>query len=296
MIQKIAILGQGSMGSSITQHAASCGFDVILWGRNPEKVAAAVAKIGAAYDKQIQKNLAKGKINEEQAAAAQVDADAAKARITGTSNWDDIAAADLVIEAISEDPELKKETFKKLEGICKPETILATNTSSISITEIASVLSTPERFIGMHFFNPVPLMKLVEIINGEKTSEATYEAVKDFCDNGLKKISVKVKDAPGFIVNRVLFAYFLECIHIYEEGIASKEDIDNAIKFGLNHPVAPFKMMDMGGLDTFPHVCESLQTLKSKGAAERFECPKSMLELHAAGKFGVKAGEGWYKY
>ena len=296
MIQKIAILGQGSMGSSITQHAASCGFEVILWGRNPEKVAAAVAKIGAAYDKQIKKNLEKGKINAEQAAAAQADADAAKARITGTSNWDDIAAADLVIEAISEDPELKKETFKKLEAICKPDAILATNTSSISITEIATAISTPERFIGMHFFNPVPLMKLVEIINGEATSEATYEAVKDFCDNGLKKISVKVKDAPGFIVNRVLFAYFLECIHIYEDGIASKEDIDNAIKFGLNHPVAPFKMMDMGGLDTFPHVCESLQTLKSKGAAERFECPESMKKLHAEGRFGLKAGHGWYDY
>ena len=285
MIQKIAILGQGSMGSSITQHAAACGFDVILWGRNPEKVAAAVAKIGAAYDKQV----GKGKMEEAAAAAA-------KGHITGTSNWDDIAAADLVIEAISEDPDLKKETFKKLEATCKPEAILATNTSSISITEIASALENPARFIGMHFFNPVPLMKLVEIINGEKTAEATYEAVKDFCDNGLKKISVKVKDAPGFIVNRVLFAYFLECIHIYEDGIASKEDIDNAIKYGLNHPVPPFQMMDMGGLDTFPHVCESLQTLESKGAKERFECPKSMLELHAAGKYGRKAGEGWYKY
>ena len=285
MIQKIAILGQGSMGSSITQHAAACGFDVILWGRNPEKVAAAVAKIGAAYDKQV----AKEKMTAEAAAAA-------KAHITGTAEWNDIADVDLVIEAISEDPELKKSTFQKLVATCKPETILATNTSSISITEIATAVDCPERVIGMHFFNPVPLMKLVEIINGEKTAEATYAAVKEFCDAGLRKISVKVKDAPGFIVNRVLFAYFLECIHIYEDGIASKEDIDNAIKFGLNHPVAPFQMMDMGGLDTFPHVCESLQTLESKGAAERFECPQSMLELHAAGKFGRKSGEGWYKY
>ena len=284
-IKKIAILGQGSMGSSIAQHAATCGFDVILWGRNGEKVAAAVAKIGAAYDKQV----GKGKMEADAA-------EAAKGHITGTSNFDDIADADLVIEAISEDPELKKDYFNKMVATCKPDAILATNTSSISITEIASAVDCPERVIGMHFFNPVPLMKLVEIINGEKTSEATYEAVKDFCDNGLKKISVKVKDAPGFIVNRVLFAYFLECIHIYEDGIASKEDIDNAIKFGLNHPVAPFKMMDMGGLDTFPHVCESLQTLQSKGAKERFECPESMKKLHAEGKFGMKAGEGWYKY
>ncbi|MCD7844853.1 MAG: 3-hydroxyacyl-CoA dehydrogenase family protein, partial [Oscillospiraceae bacterium] len=266
------------------QHAAACGYDVILWGRNGEKVAAAVAKIGAAYDKQV----GKGKMEADAA-------EAAKGHITGTSNFDDIADADIVIEAISEDPALKKDYFKKMVATCKADAILATNTSSISITEIATAVDCPERVIGIHFFNPVPLMKLVEIILGEKTAEATYAAVKEFCD-GLNKISVKVKDAPGFIVNRVLFAYFLECIHIYEDGIASKEDIDNAIKYGLNHPVPPFQMMDMGGLDTFPHVCESLQTLDSKGAAERFECPESMKELHAAGKFGRKSGEGWYKY
>ncbi len=284
MIKTIAILGQGSMGSSITQHAASCGYDVILWGRNGEKVDAAVAKIGAAYDKQV----AKGKLDAEAAAAA-------KAHITGTSDFAAIANADIVIEAISEDPALKKETFQKMLATCKADAILATNTSSISITEIASSVDCPERVIGMHFFNPVPLMKLVEIIMGANTSEETYAAVKELCD-GMNKISVKVKDAAGFIVNRVLFAYFLECIHIYEDGIASKEDIDNAIKYGLNHPVPPFQMMDMGGLDTFPHVCESLQGLDTKGAAERFECPKSMQELYAAGKFGRKAGEGWYKY
>ena len=285
MVKTIAVLGPGSMGSSITQHAAACGFDVILWGRNAEKVAAAAAKIGAAYDK----NVGKGKM---EAAAAE----AAKAHITATADFNAIAAADIVIEAISEDPALKKDYFAKMVATCKPDAILASNTSSISITEIASSVNCPERVIGMHFFNPVPLMKLVEIINGEKTSEETYAAVKQFCDDGLKKISVKVKDAPGFIVNRVLFAYFLECIHIYEDGIASKEDIDLAIKYGLNHPVPPFQMMDMGGLDTFPHVCESLQTLNSKGAAERFECPESMKALHAAGKFGKKSGEGWYVY
>ncbi len=285
MIKTVAVLGQGSMGSSITQHAANCGFKVILWGRNEEKVAAAVAKIGAAYDKQV----GKGKMEEAAAAAA-------KANIVGTSDFNAIAEADIVIEAISEDPELKKDYFKKMVAVCKPEAVLASNTSSISITEIAKAVDCPERVIGMHFFNPVPLMKLVEIINGEKTDPAVTEAVNDFCENGLQKVTAKVKDAPGFIVNRVLFAYFLECIHIYEDGIASKEDIDKAIKFGLNHPVPPFQMMDMGGLDTFPHVCESLQTLSNKGAAERFECPESMKALHAAGKFGRKTGEGWYKY
>ncbi len=284
-IKTIAVLGQGQMGSGITQHAAACGYDVLLYGRNSEKVAKAVEKIGAAYDK----NVAKERMTAEDAAAA-------KARIKTTSDLNDVKDADIVIEAISEDPELKKDFFKKLDAICKSDAILATNTSSISITSIATAVSDPSRVIGMHFFSPVPVMKLVEVIMGDKTSEATYDAVKELCD-GLKKVSVKVcKDAPGFIVNRVLFAYFLECIHIYEDGIASKEDIDLAIKYGLNHPVPPFQLMDMGGLDTFPSVCASLQTLDSAGAKERFECPKSMQELYAAGKFGRKSGEGWYKY
>lgn len=284
-IKTIAVLGQGQMGSGITQHAAACGYEVILYGRNPEKVEKAVSKIFAAYDKQV----GKGKMEESAATAA-------KALIKSTSNLEDVANYDIVIEAISEDPELKKDFFQKLEAICKPEAILATNTSSISITAIAEAVSNPARVVGMHFFSPVPLMKLVEIIMGDKTSEETYQATKELCD-GLQKIAVKVcKDAPGFIVNRVLFAYFLECIHIYEDGIASKEDIDLAIKYGLNHPVPPFQMMDMGGLDTFPSVCASLQTLESAGARERFECPKSMQALNAAGKYGRKSGEGWYKY
>ena len=284
-IKTIAVLGQGQMGSGITQHAAACGYEVLLYGRNPEKVAKAVAKIGASYDK----NDTKGKMEA-------ADAEAAKARISTTSNLEDVANCDIVIEAISEDPELKKEFFKKLEGICKPEAVLATNTSSISITSIASALQNPARFIGMHFFSPVPVMKLVEVIMGDGTAEETYAAVKELCD-GLKKISVKVcKDTPGFIVNRVLFAYFLECIHIYEEGVACKEDIDNALRYGLNHPMGPFALMDMGGLDTFPHVCESLQTIEDEGAEVRFACPKSISELYAAGKYGKKSGEGWYKY
>ena len=284
-IKKIAVLGQGQMGSGITQHAAACGYEVLLYGRNAEKVAKAVEKIGANYDK----NVGKGKMEADAAAAA-------KANIKTTSNLNDVADCDIVIEAISEDPELKKSFFQQLEGICKPEAVLATNTSSISITEIATALKNPARFIGMHFFSPVPLMKLVEVIMGEGTAESTYDLVKELCD-GMAKISVKVcKDTAGFIVNRVLFAYFLEAIHIYEDGIASKEDIDNAIHYGLNHPVGPFAMMDMGGMDTFPHVCESLQGLKSPGAADRFACPTLVSDMAAAGHYGKKSGEGWYKY
>ncbi|MGI5935482.1 MAG: 3-hydroxyacyl-CoA dehydrogenase family protein [Oscillospiraceae bacterium] len=280
-IKTIAVLGQGQMGSGITQHAATCGYQVLLYGRNPEKVAKAVAGIEKAYTKAVEK----GRMTEADKAAAM-------ANIKTTNNLEDVKDYDIVIEAIAEDLELKKDFFSKLDKICKPEAILATNTSSMSITSIAAATNRGDRVIGMHFFSPVPIMKLVEIIMCPSTSDATYEAVRELCD-GLKKISVKIlKDTPGFIVNRVLFAYFLECIRIYEEGIASKEDIDLAIKNGLNHPMGPFNLMDMGGLDTFPRVCETLQAIDK----DRFTCPESVLKLAAEGKYGMKSGEGWYKY
>lgn len=281
-IKKIAVLGQGQMGSGITQHAATKGFEVLLYGRNLEKVQKAVAKITAAYDKAI----AKGRMTEDEKAAA-------VANIKATDTLEDCADYDLVIEAIAEDLELKKSTFVQLDGICKPETILATNTSSMSITTIADVTKRPTQVIGMHFFSPVNIMKLLEIIMCEQTSEATYEAVRDASDR-MEKISVKIlKDTPGFIVNRILFAYLLEATHIYDEGIASKEDIDVAIKNGLNHPMGPFALMDMGGLDTFPHVCDTLKTIDG---SDRWNTPKSVQALADAGKYGLKSGEGWYVY
>lgn len=280
-IKKIAVLGQGQMGSGIVQHAASKGYEVLLYGRNPEKVAAAVAKIEKSYGR----NVEKGRMTEEAKAAA-------VANIKTTNALEDVKDCDIVIEAISEDPALKKEFFTKLDSICKPDAILATNTSSISITEISTAVKDPARFIGMHFFSPVPVMKLVEIIMGAGTSEATYEAVKELCD-GLGKVSVKVcKDAPGFIVNRCLFAFMLEAIHVYEDGVASTEDIDLAIKNGLNHPMGPFQMMDLSGIDTFPAVCESLSALD----VTTWAAPKAVLDRVAEGKYGQKSGEGWYVY
>lgn len=280
-IKTIAVLGQGQMGSGITQHAASKGYEVLLYGRNPEKVAKAVAKIEKSYGR----NVEKGRMTEEDKAAAMKN-------IKTTSDLNDVANYDIVIEAISEDLELKKDFFKKLDEICRPDTILATNTSSMSITEIATAVKDPSRFIGMHFFSPVPVMKLVEIIMGAKTSEATYDAVKELCD-GLKKVSVKVcKDTPGFIVNRCLFAFMLEAIHVYEDGVASIDDIDLAIKNGLNHPMGPFEMMDLSGLDTFPAVCETLSSLP----VTDWHTPESAKKLIAEGKYGQKTGEGWHVY
>lgn len=280
-IKTIAVLGQGQMGSGITQHAASKGYEVLLYGRNPEKVAKAVEKIEKSYGR----NVEKGRMTEEDKAAAMKN-------IKTTSDLNDVANYDIVIEAISEDLELKKDFFKKLDEICRPDTILATNTSSMSITEIATAVKDPSRFIGMHFFSPVPVMKLVEIIMGAKTSEATYDAVKELCD-GLKKVSVKVcKDTPGFIVNRCLFAFMLEAIHVYEDGVASIDDIDLAIKNGLNHPMGPFEMMDLSGLDTFPAVCETLSSLP----VTDWHTPESAKKLIAEGKYGQKTGEGWHVY
>lgn len=281
-IKTIAVLGQGQMGSGIAQHAATKGYEVLLYGRNPEKVAKAIAKIGAAYEKSV----GKGKMTED-------EKNAAIAKIKGVGSYAECKDADIVIEAISEDLELKKDVFKQLDELCKPDAILATNTSSMSITEIAEITNRKDKVIGMHFFSPVPIMKLVELINNKYTSDATYDATKELCD-GLEKVSVKLmKDTPGFIVNRVLFAYFLECIHIYEEGVASKEDIDLAIKNGLNHPMGPFALMDMGGLDTFPHVCETLKGIDGK---DRWDTPESIKKLADAGKYGLKSGEGWYTY
>ena len=280
-IKKTAIIGCGVMGTGISQEIAVNGIDCLLYGRNPEKVAASREKTRA----NLMRRVSKGKMTQEQV-------DEAMSHLSITSNVEDVYDADLVIEAVSEDLELKMDFFERLSRICRPDAILATNTSSLSITKIASRTQNPDRVLGTHFFNPPSAMKLVEIIKGEKTSEETYAETRAFCEQ-IKRVCVRLnRDTPGFIVNRVLFAYFLECVHIYEEGIASKEDIDTAIRYGLNHPLGPFHLMDMGGLDNFPAVCESLQEINE----DRFACPAPILEMKAAGKYGTKSGEGWYTY
>ena len=280
-IRSAAVIGNGTMGSGIARQIAVCGTPVILYGRNMERVQKAYAGIEGALERQV----AKGKTTAEEKAAV-------LSRIRLTDCLEDVKDADIVIEAIAEDLALKQEFFTKLEEICREDAILATNTSALSVTAIASPLKNRGRVIGLHFFNPVSAMKLVEIVMGDETTEETYAAARAFCE-GIGRECVRLnRSTPGFIVNRVLFAYFLECVHIYEEGIASKEDIDTAIRFGLNHPLGPFKLMDMGGLDTFPSVCASLQAVDE----DRFRCPDSVKKLAEEGKFGPKSGEGWYKY
>jgi len=281
-IQKIMILGQGQMGSGIAQVAAQAGYDTVLYGRNPEKVAKAVAGI----EKSLSKAVEKGRITEDANAAA-------LAKIKTVNDYtEEAATSDLIIEAVSEDLALKTEIFKQLDAICPASTILATNTSSLPVTSIASVTGRPDKVIGMHFFMPVTAMKLVELIRADKTSDETLAAVKAVAE-GLGKVPVVCNtDTPGFIVNRCLFAFMLEAIHCYEDGVATLGDIDTAMKLGLNHPLGPFEMMDMSGLDTFPHVCDTLSALP----VTDWSTPQAVKKLVEEGRYGRKSGHGWHDY
>jgi 3-hydroxybutyryl-CoA dehydrogenase len=280
-IKTIGVLGAGQMGSGIAQIAASKGYKVILRDIKQEFCDGALTKMRAGLEKRV----AAGKTTQEAV-------EATMANITTTVELAGVKDCDMIIEAAPEILDLKRSTFKELGEIVREDCILCTNTSSMSITEIMSECKNPERCAGMHFFFPVMAMKLVEVIRGQKTTDATVAAVYEVAA-GMGKTAVECKtDTPGFIVNRCLFAFMLEAVHCYEEGVASVKDIDTAIKLGLNHPMGPFEMMDMSGLDTFPHVTETLESLP----VTTWKCPEAVKKLVADGKFGRKSGEGWYKY
>ncbi len=280
-IKTIGVLGAGQMGSGIAQIAASKGYKVILRDIKQEFCDGALTKMRAGLEKRV----AAGKTTQEAV-------EATMANISTTVDLAGVKDCDMIIEAAPEILDLKRSTFKELGEIVREDCILCTNTSSMSITEIMSECKNPERCAGMHFFFPVMAMKLVEVIRGQKTADATVAAVYEVAA-GMGKTAVECKtDTPGFIVNRCLFAFMLEAVHCYEEGVASVKDIDTAIKLGLNHPMGPFEMMDMSGLDTFPHVTETLESLP----VTTWKCPEAVKKLVAEGKFGRKSGEGWYKY
>lgn len=281
-IKTIAVLGAGAMGGGIAQVAAQAGFNVVLSDVDIKFVNNAIERMNAFLKKSIEK----GKLTPEQK-------DQIMGRIKGTSDIKDFSDADLVIEAIIENLDAKKNAFKELDNICKPETIIATNTSSMSITVLANETQRPAQVVGMHFFNPPPLMRLVEIIRGFYTSDDTVKTVSETAKSmGKTTIEVK-KDYPGFVVNRLMLVQYLEAIKLVEEGVATPQEVDIALKLGLNHPMGQFELQDFGGIDIGYHV---LNYLYDEHKEDRWNPPQSLKSLIRAGRLGRKSGAGWYDY
>lgn len=280
-MKKIGVLGTGTMGAGIIQVCAQKGYEVVMRARRETSIEKGLATVKKNLDRMV----AKGKME-------QAEADEVFSRIHGSTDINIIADADLVIEAATEDMEAKKALFAELNTICKPETIIATNTSSLSITEIAVASGRPDKVIGMHFFNPVPAMKLVEIICGLTTSEETKATILELTQI-LGKTPVEVAEAPGFVVNRILIPMINEGIGIYADGVASVEGIDTAMKLGANHPMGPLELGDLIGLD----VCLAIMDVLYKEFGDpKYRAHTLLRKMVRAGKLGRKSGEGFYNY
>lgn len=280
-MEKIFVLGAGTMGSGIAQAFAAMGHEVIIRDIKDEFVDRGLTNIR----KGLEKRVAKGKMTEE-------DKDALLSRISGTTDMNMAEDCDLIVEAAVENMEIKKQIFKELDSICKPETILASNTSSLSITEVAAATNRPDKVIGMHFFNPAPVMKLVEIIRGMATSQETFDKVKAMAV-AIGKDPVEVAEAPGFVVNRILIPMINEAVGIYAEGIASAEDIDKAMMLGANHPMGPLALGDLIGLD----VCLAIMDVLYKETGDSKYRAHSLLRKYVrAGWLGRKSGRGFHNY
>ena len=280
-IRTVGIIGAGTMGNGIAQACAVAGIQVVM----VDVSQAAVDKGLATVAQSLERLLKKEKIT----AAAR---DAALALIQGSTSYDDLKPAQLVIEAATENQDLKVKILKQIDAIVAPEVIIASNTSSISITKLAAVTSRAERFIGMHFFNPVPMMALVEIIRGLQTSDATHDAVHAMA-KALGKTPITVKNAPGFVVNRILVPMINEAFFVLAEGLATAEDIDAGMKLGCNQPIGPLALADMVGLDVCLAVMEVY--LSEFGDSKYRACPL-LKEMVAAGRLGRKSGQGVYRY
>lgn len=280
-IDKIAVLGAGQMGNGITQVAACAGYEVVMIDIKQEFVDRGVS----AIEKSLAKLVSKERMSQE-------DADSARARISTAIDRSACHDVDLAIEAVPEILDLKLSIFSELDQICKPECILASNTSSISISEIAAATSRPDRVIGMHFMNPVPIMKLVEIINGKETSEQTNSAVIAASDK-MGKTALSCNDSPGFISNRILCPMLNEAILTLQEGVAKPEAIDGIMKLGMNHPIGPLALCDLIGLDTVLHI---MNVLHEGLGDDKYAPAPLLLEMVEQGKLGRKSGEGFYNY
>jgi 3-hydroxybutyryl-CoA dehydrogenase len=281
IIQKVGIIGAGTMGNGIAQACAVVGIPVVMVDISEAAVAKGIATVSGSLDRLLKKE----KITEADKASA-------LSKIQGSTRYEDLQDADLVIEAATENQDLKVKILKQLDALLAPDVIIASNTSSISITQLAAVTTRADRFIGMHFFNPVPMMALVEIIRGLQTSDATHDSVHALA-TALGKTPITVKNAPGFVVNRILVPMINEALFVLSEGLATPDDIDAGMKLGCNQPIGPLALADMIGLDVCLAVMEVY--LKEFGDSKYRPCPL-LKELVAAGRLGRKTGHGVYQY
>lgn len=281
MIQKIGVIGAGQMGNGIAQVAAVAGYEVVMIDIKEDYIQKGMETINFSLGKLVMK---------ERMTVA--DADSAIGRITTGTDRNLCADCDLVVEAVPEILSLKAEIFSELDGICKPETILASNTSSISISTIAGSTNRPDKVIGMHFMNPVPIMKLVEIINGDGTSDGTNQAVVEAAEK-MGKTALSCNDAPGFVSNRILCPMINEAILTLQEGVAEPEAIDGIMKLGMNHPIGPLALSDLIGNDTVLHI---MNVLYEGFGTEKYAPAPLLIQMVEEGKLGRKSGQGFYTY
>ena len=278
---KVSVIGAGTMGCGIAQNVAQVGYNVILLSHNEESVKKGLENLKQSMSKAVER----GKMQTEQMNGCLL-------RISLSWNMKDIKDSDIIIEAVPEELKLKVAVFKDMEKFAKKDAILATNTSSIPIDKIAASVKNPNRVVGLHFFNPVPIMKLVEIVRGSKTSDDTFSKAKDFAEH-LGKIPVMVKNSPGFVSNRILMLFINEAVKTLEDKVATKEGIDNVARMGFNHPMGPLELADLIGLDVCKDIMDAIyEQMKD----EKFKPAKLLNDLVRKGKLGKKSGEGFYNY
>ncbi|MCQ8191464.1 3-hydroxyacyl-CoA dehydrogenase family protein [Streptomyces rugosispiralis] len=282
MAKKLAVIGAGLMGSGIAQVSAQAGWDVVLRDVTDEALRRGTDTIRASYDKFV----SKGKLEAE-------EAERALGRITTTTDLDAAADADVVVEAVFEKIEVKREIFRTLDELVKDDTILASNTSAIPITKIAAATRRPERVVGTHFFSPVPMMRLCELVRGHKTSDETLAAAREFAEGVGKTCIVVNRDVAGFVTTRLISALVVEAAKLYESGVATAEDIDTACKLGFGHAMGPLATADLTGVDILLHATDNIYT---ESQDEKFAPPEIMRRMVDAGDIGRKSGEGFYRY
>jgi 3-hydroxybutyryl-CoA dehydrogenase len=280
-IRTVGVVGLGTMGAGIAQVVAHHGYEVLACEVSNDLVQAGLSRIGAGFGRHVER----GRMTAE-------ERDSALARLAGTTDLDAFGGCELVIEAIVEDMAAKRDLFARLEAVCRPDAILATNTSALSVTEIAAATASAERVVGMHFFNPAPVLPLVEVIVGDSTSASVAERIREFAE-AIGKRPVVCPDRPGFVVNRILSPLLNDCVRLYEQGGISADDLDGAMTAGLNWPIGPLRLIDLIGTDVHVHASEALWQAYRE---PRFAPPPSLVRMVESGRLGRKAGAGFYTY